>query len=307
MRCVREKSMADAAALAALTGLDPEEAANLLDATGGDFEMAVSLHYGDQADADLYWSDDEDVAGKLLEAELERSSKEKATHVINRLEARQRVEHRNDAGDRKKRERKSRAAVRSEEAEALLMQNELASGKATASGFSCLAIEGSDDGSNLDSDEESTSDDSSSEEWVDDEWSDLCSLRRGLLLAFCLLNQGLRKSSHPMMHGRVPRTNECLFDGHESATFEENCAYMQAAHSFFVPFLKYLVDAEGLFAYLQEKIYSYNTCIYCNRAFGDLDAVRKHMKDKSHCKVNFEDDDGVTSTFMAQSRTHTHM
>ena len=81
LRFVREKSMADAAALAALTGLDPEEAANLLDATGGDFEMAVSLHYGDQADADLYWSDDEDVAGKLLEAELERSSKEKAVRL----------------------------------------------------------------------------------------------------------------------------------------------------------------------------------------------------------------------------------
>ena len=55
------------------------------------------------------------------------------------------------------------------------------------------------------------------------------------------------------------------------------------------------MDAEGLFGYLQEKIYSYNTCIYCNRAFGDLEACRKHMKDKSHCKVNFEDDDGVST------------
>lgn len=94
-------------------------------------------------------------------------------------------------------------------------------------------------------------------------------------------------------HGRVANNKECLFDGHQSATFEENCEYMQRVHSFFVPYSKYLVNADGLFAYLQEKIYSYNTCIYCNRAFGDLEACRKHMKDKSHCKVNFEDDDGV--------------
>ena len=77
---------------------------------------------------------------------------------------------------------------------------------------------------------------------------------------------------------------------------------MQRTHSFFVPFAKYLVDAEGLFGYLQEKIYSYNTCIYCNRAFGDLEACRKHMKDKSHCKVNFEDDDGVYSLYWQMPR-----
>lgn len=96
-------------------------------------------------------------------------------------------------------------------------------------------------------------------------------------------------------NGRVANSHECLFDGHESSSFEENCEYMQRTHSFFVPYAKYLVDAEGLFGYLQEKIYSYNTCIFCNRAFGDLEACRKHMKDKSHCKVNFEDDDGVCS------------
>jgi len=52
--------------------------------------------------------------------------------------------------------------------------------------------------------------------------------------------------------------------------------------------------------YIQLSIYNptsnqnmKNRCLYCNRAFGDLDAVRKHMKDKAHCKVNFEDDDGV--------------
>ena len=48
---------AGVASLVALTGLDEDEAAILLDASGGDVEMAVSLHFGDQADEDLYWSD----------------------------------------------------------------------------------------------------------------------------------------------------------------------------------------------------------------------------------------------------------
>ena len=109
-----------------------------------------------------------------------------------------------------------------------------------------LAVEGSDGGSTDEGsdaasvDEQSPSDDD--DDWVDEEWE--------------------------------PRLQECLFDGHQSASFEENCAYMQKTHSFHLPFPHYLRDSRGLFAYLQEKMYCYHTCIYCNRVFGDLDAVR---------------------------------
>ena len=53
---------ASPATLAELTGMDPAEAAILLDAAGGDMEMAVSLHFGDPADAELYWGGEELVA-----------------------------------------------------------------------------------------------------------------------------------------------------------------------------------------------------------------------------------------------------
>ena len=49
----------DAATLAELTVMDPAEAAILLDAAGGDMELAVSLHFGDPADAELDWGGEE--------------------------------------------------------------------------------------------------------------------------------------------------------------------------------------------------------------------------------------------------------
>eukprot|EP00729_Bicosta_minor_P011063 gene11063-17713_t len=49
----------------------------------------------------------------------------------------------------------------------------------------------------------------------------------------------------------------------------------------------------GLFAYLQEKVKRHNTCLSCNKKLYSLEAVRGHMKDTSHCKVNFRGDDGA--------------
>ena len=65
---------------------------------------------------------------------------------------------------------------------------------------------------------------------------------------------------------------------------------MSAAHSFFVPDAEYLVDLVGLITYLGEKIAVGNTCLYCNSEFRSLDAVRKHMHDKGHCKIAYDTD-----------------
>ena len=66
---------------------------------------------------------------------------------------------------------------------------------------------------------------------------------------------------------------------------------MSAIHSFFIPDAEYLVDLPGLIAYLGEKIAVGNVCIFCNekgREFRSVDAVRKHMTDKSHCKIAYD-------------------
>jgi hypothetical protein len=86
----------------------------------------------------------------------------------------------------------------------------------------------------------------------------------------------------------MARWNESPFDGFESASFEANVEYMQTRFGLFVPHQSLLPDPRGLFSHLQEKICRYHCCLYCSRPFKGIAACRRHMIDKSHCKVDFE-------------------
>lgn len=84
---------------------------------------------------------------------------------------------------------------------------------------------------------------------------------------------------------------QCLFCSEASASLEDNLTHMSVAHTFFIPDADFLVDLPGLVTYLGEKIAVGNVCIYCNgrgREFRTLDAVRKHMLDKGHCKIAYD-------------------
>lgn len=85
--------------------------------------------------------------------------------------------------------------------------------------------------------------------------------------------------------------NACLFCQSVSTSISSNLEHMSSTHSFFIPDAEYLVDLPGLLAYLGEKINIGNMCIYCNgrgRELRTLEAVRKHMVDKSHCKIAYD-------------------
>jgi pre-60S factor REI1 len=85
---------------------------------------------------------------------------------------------------------------------------------------------------------------------------------------------------------------QCLFcsvPGFNS--IDENVSHMASAHSFFIPDLEYLTDLSGLLSFLGERIAVDNTCIFCskkNKEFRSLDAARKHMLDKGHCKIAYD-------------------
>ncbi|TFL01541.1 C2H2 type zinc-finger-domain-containing protein [Pterulicium gracile] len=86
-------------------------------------------------------------------------------------------------------------------------------------------------------------------------------------------------------------SKHCLFCTHQSEDLDHNLTHMSAAHSFFIPDADYLVDVTGLIQYLGEKLAIGNRCIYCNtksKDFRSLHAVRKHMVDKSHCKIAYD-------------------
>lgn len=86
---------------------------------------------------------------------------------------------------------------------------------------------------------------------------------------------------------------QCLFCPEAPSSLEDNLTHMSTDHSFFIPDADYLVNLPGLLNYLGEKIAVGNICIFCNgkgREFRTLYAVRKHMLDKSHCKIAYDNE-----------------
>ncbi|XP_073311497.1 cytoplasmic 60S subunit biogenesis factor REI1 homolog 1-like [Primulina huaijiensis] len=73
----------------------------------------------------------------------------------------------------------------------------------------------------------------------------------------------------------------------------ENCmVHMHKKHGFFIPDIEYLKDPKGLLTYLSLKVKRDLMCLYCNERchpFSSIEAVRKHMEAKSHCKVHYGD------------------
>ena len=92
---------------------------------------------------------------------------------------------------------------------------------------------------------------------------------------------------------RIPRLEieECLFCTNLSENLDDNIQHMFKAHSFFIPDFEYLVDLPGLIRYLGDKLRVANVCLYCNgrgRGMQSLEAARKHMVDKGHCKLAYD-------------------
>uniref|UniRef100_A0A0K8TMN5 Putative c2h2-type zn-finger protein n=1 Tax=Tabanus bromius TaxID=304241 RepID=A0A0K8TMN5_TABBR len=85
--------------------------------------------------------------------------------------------------------------------------------------------------------------------------------------------------------------NNCIFCDHHSNDLTENLEHMSKEHSFFIPDVEFCIDLEGLLFYLAEKVAGDFICLWCNdrgKTFFSLDAVRKHMTDKGHCKMLHE-------------------
>ncbi|WRT65060.1 uncharacterized protein IL334_002002 [Kwoniella shivajii] len=84
---------------------------------------------------------------------------------------------------------------------------------------------------------------------------------------------------------------DCLFCQRNQDSINDNLMHMAKLHSFFIPDQDILIDIGGLLSYLGEKVAIGNLCLYCpngGREFGSLEAVRKHMTDKGHCKLAYE-------------------
>ncbi|CAK7354220.1 unnamed protein product [Dovyalis caffra] len=86
----------------------------------------------------------------------------------------------------------------------------------------------------------------------------------------------------------------CFMCDQEHKNIESCMVHMHKQHGFFIPDVEYLKDPKGLLTYLGLKVKRDFMCLYCNdkrQPFNSLEAVRKHMEAKSHCKVHYGDGD----------------
>lgn len=84
---------------------------------------------------------------------------------------------------------------------------------------------------------------------------------------------------------------QCFFcDLTPDGTIEGCVEHMHKQHGFYIPDSEYLKDPRGLLNYLGLKITKGLMCLYCDersKQFQSLEAVRKHMISKSHCKFQY--------------------
>ena len=86
----------------------------------------------------------------------------------------------------------------------------------------------------------------------------------------------------------------CLFDGHVSATIEDNIEYMYKRFGFSLPDVEWLTDPEGLLRYLGAKLSEGFIPLYASgldvnaKTFGSLHAVQRHMVDTGKTRLLYE-------------------
>lgn len=105
---------------------------------------------------------------------------------------------------------------------------------------------------------------------------------------------------------KYPSTCYSLFDRHVAQTIDQNIEYMSRVFSFFIPDKEYLKDKEGLIQYLGDKLYEGRQCLYCNRPFKSLSAVRRHMISKGHTSIgtNTEEQEEELEPFYDYSESY---
>lgn len=86
-------------------------------------------------------------------------------------------------------------------------------------------------------------------------------------------------------------SDQCIFCGHLSGTFNDNITHMATKHSFIVPYQNDLiVDLESIIWYLHLVIYGYRECIYCATRRRTVEGTQQHMLAKGHCRFDVSSD-----------------
>lgn len=74
----------------------------------------------------------------------------------------------------------------------------------------------------------------------------------------------------------------------EDCGLDQNIAHMDAAHGFSIPNSAMIEDLEEFVTYLVLEVCVWHECLYCGAVKQSTESIQNHMRDKSHCLLNFD-------------------
>ncbi|KAG8074805.1 hypothetical protein GUJ93_ZPchr0006g42360 [Zizania palustris] len=134
--------------------------------------------------------------------------------------------------------------------------------------------------------EDEDEDEDEEEEWVEMDPSELESTSE------MQVDEHSSKSDDDMDEFEVLDPTFCFMCDLKHDTIENCMVHMHKKHGFFIPDSEFLKDLNGLLTYVGLKVKRDFICLYCNdrcQPFLSLEAVRKHMDAKGHCKLRYGD------------------
>lgn len=82
---------------------------------------------------------------------------------------------------------------------------------------------------------------------------------------------------------------DCLFCNEFSLTWQENIKHMRDCHGFVIPEKRSCLSFTNLIKHLHDQLKTHKSCLICEMKFDSVEAVKSHMRDKSHCRLNDAD------------------
>lgn len=85
---------------------------------------------------------------------------------------------------------------------------------------------------------------------------------------------------------------QCLFCNerfdNNTNDFENLLEHMETAHGMFIPNHRRISDLDSFLGYLATEVRVWHECLYCGITRTSTLAIQSHMRDTSHCKLNFD-------------------
>ncbi|KAK6337168.1 hypothetical protein TWF718_009952 [Orbilia javanica] len=77
-------------------------------------------------------------------------------------------------------------------------------------------------------------------------------------------------------------------ENNDEASFAANLEHMRTAHGMSIPDPEMVIDIQSLIGYLATEVRVWHECLYCGATKPSTTSVQSHMRDKGHCRLNFD-------------------